>query len=274
MFNSPDPIAAQFDDGRPCRPKDSDAFLAWASGSRGRCSDPPGPGTSTMRDITHPEKGFTLLEILVAILIFGVVMSSLFISFRSLMFEPEGIQQTLKQEEMARTALDRMTADLQAVHVPLPPVFRPPEINDPPDPHRLVGTVDFAVNREFGRLRFSSLAHLPMRNSGRRGVAQIVYYVQAIEDDTFVLRRADHLPPYPEPEALNQDPVLCENVHSLSFRFMDETGESQETWNSDDEAFDHATPAAVAIRLELGEAENPDVFETEVLLPVRRGNSG
>lgn len=220
------------------------------------------------------DEGFTLLEILVAILIFGVVMSSLFISFRSLMFEPDGIQQTLSREEMARTALDRMAADLQAVHVPLPPAYRPPEINDPPDPHRLVGTVDFALNRAFGRLRFSSLAHLPMRNTGRRGIAQIVYYVQAAEDDTFVLRRADDLAPYPDPEALNQDPVLCENVYSLSFRFMDETGESRESWNSDAEEFDHASPVAVAIRLELGEAENPDVFETEVLLPVRRAKSG
>jgi general secretion pathway protein J len=175
---------------------------------------------------------------------------------------------------MARTALDRMAVDLQAVHVSLPPAYRPPEIDDPPDPHRLVGAVDFALNRAFGRLRFSSLAHLPMRNTGRRGIAQIVYYLQAAEDDTFVLRRADDLAPYPDPEALNQDPVLCENVYSLSFRFMDETGESRESWNSDAEEFDHASPAAVAIRLELGEAENPDVFETEVLLPVRRAKSG
>ncbi len=222
----------------------------------------------------YGKAGFTLLEVLVAILIFGVVMTSLFISFRSLMFEPEGIKQTLSREEIARSALDRMISDLYAIHVSLPPLYRPPETNDPPHPHRLVGQIDFAVRQEFSRLRFSSLAHLPMRNTQREGIAQIVYYIQAEADETYVLRRADHLEPYPLSSELENDPVLCEGIRSLTFRFVDEEGDVYEIWNSDAKEFDHAMPSSIRVRLELEGEETPFVFETQVRLPLQRRMKG
>lgn len=223
-----------------------------------------------MQNNANLNQGFTLLEVLVAILIFGIVMTSLFVSFRSLMFEPDGIKQTLSREEIARSALDRMISDLHSIYVALPPLYRPPETNDPPHPHRLVGQVDFAVRQEFSRLRFSSLAHLPMQNTRRQGIAQIVYYVQALEDETYVLRRADHLEPYPPLSELDNDPILCEGVQSLTFQFVDEEGDVHEVWNSDAEEFDRAMPSSIMVRLELKGEENPSIFETQVRLPLQR----
>ncbi|MGD8369029.1 MAG: prepilin-type N-terminal cleavage/methylation domain-containing protein [Desulfobacterales bacterium] len=219
-------------------------------------------------------KGFTLLEILVALLIFGVVMSSLFLSFRSILFDPQGLERRFAGQEMARNALDRIVADLQSISVALPPRYRPPEGNVPPDPQRLEAGTEMIANQEFSRLRFASLAHLPMRNRPERGIAQIVYYVQAEENDTFVLRRSDQLEPYPATAEVADDPILCSGIRSLAFRFISEDGDSFDTWNSETERFGYRLPASVAVRIELaGEGPSP-VFETQVRLPVQREISG
>jgi general secretion pathway protein J len=222
------------------------------------------------------DQGFTLLEILVAILIFAVVMSSLFVSFHSLMFEPAGIQQQFSRVEMGRSALDRIVSDLQAVYAAQPPQYRRPENGSPPDPYRLEAEADRVGNRQFSRLQFASLAHLPMRNRAQKGVARIVYYVQAQGDEDFVLRRADDLEPYPSLADSREDPVLCNHVRSLTFRFFNGEGDGFETWNSEEERFDYQLPASVAVRIELAaETEGrPEVFQTRVSLPVQRQKRG
>jgi general secretion pathway protein J len=214
--------------------------------------------------------GFTLLEILVALLIFAVVMSSLFLSFRSILFDPEGLTRHFSSQEMSRNALDRIASDLQTIYVSLPPQYRLPEGNNPPDPYRLEARTDVVGNREFSRLRFASLAHLPMRNRPQKGIAQIVYYVQAEENNTFVLRRADHLAPYPAPAGVVDDPILCSGIRSLTFRFIDADGEAFDTWNSEEDRFGYRLPASIAVRIELAEKGPAAVLETQVHLPVQR----
>ncbi len=219
-------------------------------------------------------KGFTLLEILVALLIFSVVMSSLFLSFRSILFDPEGLTRHFSRQEMTRNALDRIASDLQAIYVSMPPRYRPPEGNNPLDPYRLEAGTDVIGNREFSRLRFASLAHLPMRNRPQKGIAQIVYYVQAADDDTFVLRRADHLEPYPAPDGVDDDPILCSGIRSLTLRFFDKDGEAFDTWNSEEDRSDYRLPSSIAVRIELAEEGPAAVLETQVHLPVQREIKG
>jgi general secretion pathway protein J len=218
---------------------------------------------------TGGKDGFTLLEILVAILIFAVVMGSLFLSLRSILFEPAGLEQRFNRQEMARNALDRIVSDLQSIYVALPPQYRPPQGGDPPDPYRLEAGTDLIGNQEFSRLRFASFAHLPMRNRPQTGIAQIVYYIQAEENDTRALRRADQLEPYPEPSAVGDDPILCSGIRSLTLRFIDEEGDAFDTWDSEDEQFEYRLPSSISVRIELEQGPFA-IFETQVRLPVQR----
>ena len=72
------------------------------------------------------------------------------------------------------------------------------------------------------------------------------------------------------------DAVLCEDVKSLAFTYIDHEGNELDTWNSDQDDVNHATPKEVRIQLEIGSDNANDrvKFETSVRLPVVRAESG
>jgi general secretion pathway protein J len=220
-----------------------------------------------------PESGFTLLEILIAISIFAVVVTTVFGSFHGVFGQVGILQESMDSYEMAKNCLDRMMTDLQAIHVAQPPAYSLPENDTAPDPYRIVGKTEEAGGSSFGHLRFASLAHVPLERHKRSGIAEIVYHVTAEPDGSFMLRRSDRLDPAgaDEPESAANDPILCEGLRSVAFTFINTEGDLQESWDSDSDAFDYQTPQAVRIRLVLGMAETPYVFETAVVLPQFRG---
>jgi general secretion pathway protein J len=171
---------------------------------------------------------------------------------------------------MAKNCLTRITLDLQGLFVLQPPLYKKREFNDPPDLYRFVGGNSEAGGTGFANLRFTSSAHIPLDNVGRTGIAEIVYYVHAKNDGRLVLKRADHLYPYPPFEEQSGDPVLCQDVKSLAFKYYNAEGEEIETWDSDSEQSDYATPTAVGIQLEIGSESKTYAFETTVHLAVVR----
>ncbi len=214
--------------------------------------------------------GFTLLEIMVAIFIFAVVITTIFGSFRVVFSSADVVGSDVAVFETARSCLDRMAADLTGLYVTLYPRYAKPEFDDPPDLYRVVGDTTDVAGDSFGRLRFPSLAHLPINGDTRQGVSRIVYYVHRRWDDTLVLRRADDLFPFPEFEERSDDPVLCDNLLGLEFGYLDAEGEMSDRWDSDTEDNAYATPRAVEIRLTMGEPSRPTIFMTRVPLHVYR----
>ncbi len=227
-----------------------------------------------LRITRNPAAGFTLLEIIVAFFIFAIIVTTLFGSYRSVFSEVDRMDEVNSLYETARNCLERMAEDLQSLHLTLPPVYRPPDMNDPPDPYRFKCETVTAGGGEFPRLRFTSLAHLPLENSSAGGIAEITYYVQPDENELFVLRRADKLYPYRSFAENSRDPILCRNLKSLAFVFFDAEGREFENWDSDAKDFDLATPRAVAIRLVVGDHRETLALETAVELPVVRNKSG
>lgn len=231
------------------------------------------PGTRNKEPasgIRHPECGFTLLEILIAIFIFSVIVATIFGSYNSVFTGAEAINQDATSYETARTCLNRMILDLESIHVSLPPQYSPPDFNGPPDPYRIVGSIDNVQTVSFPKLRFTSSAHVSFGGRTESHIAEIVYYVQATDNDHYLLRRADNLYPYEEFEENANDPVLCENLKSLTFNYYDGEGTEYDTWDSDAEDFGYATPAAIGITLELTSGMDSLWFKTMVTLPVYR----
>jgi general secretion pathway protein J len=220
--------------------------------------------------IKHPAPGFTLLEILIAIFIFAIIITTVFASYRIVFSNTDIINKEITSYEMARNCLNRMTMDLQSVHVFLVPGYTPPDFDDPPDPYRIVGETTDIKGSSFPWLRFTSLAHLPFRKNKHGGIVEIVYYVQGTDDAGFVLKRADNSYPFQDFEEKASDPVLCENVKALTIEYLDQEGEEYDVWDSDDETYEYATPKAVKIKLELETGSEPLLFETMVTLPVIR----
>ncbi len=220
--------------------------------------------------IQYSKSGFTLMEILLAFLILSVVVTTILGSFNAVFSTTDTLESSAKYYDMAKNCLNRMKIDLEGLYVIQPPFYKKPDFDDPPDDYRFVGTNAEAGGTGFAQLRFTSRAHIPFEADNRRGIAEIIYYVQARSDGEMVLKRSDHLYPYPPFEEKGSDPVLCRYVKSLSFKYFDAEGEESDTWHSDEEDYDHATPTAVNILLEIGDESEAVAFETTVKLVVHR----
>jgi general secretion pathway protein J len=214
--------------------------------------------------------GFTLLEIMVAIFIFAVVITTVFGSFRAVFSSTDAVSSDVAIFESARICLGRMATDLENLIVSDYPRYRKPAFNDPPDPYRLVGDTTDVAGSSFGRLRFASLAHLSFNRDPRQGVCRIAYYVDQRDDESIVLRRADHLYPFPDFEESEDDPILCDNLLALEFEYLNADDEMNDRWDSESDDTDYATPRLVEIRLTVGTPSRPKLFTTRVSLHVYR----
>jgi general secretion pathway protein J len=215
--------------------------------------------------------GFTLMEILVAIVIFSILFTVLFGSFRFLATSSDDLGRGALQFEMGQQCLSRITGDLESAYVSIPPVYRQPEKREgEEDPYRITGTIEDVGGNPFSQIRFTSLAHFSFSGSQTAGVAEIVYYVSRYHDDGNVLRRSDTLYPYEEFEEKSSDPIVCKNVQGFSITYYDEEGEESEEWDSESSETDYSTPRSIQLLLRVGDESSPLVFTTRVHLPSHR----
>ena len=218
--------------------------------------------------------GFTLMEVLVAITILAIVVTTVLASFNSMFSTTEVLDESADLYAMAKNCMNRMVLDLESIHIAQRPIYKPPELDQPPDPYRIVATTKDIGGMGFAEIRFASRAHVGLEKSPREGIAEILYYVQSRDDGHLALKRADNLYPYPDFEESGSDPVLSKYVKSLAFKFYDQEGLEYDVWDSDSDEFGYATPKAIAIRLELVNKSATQTFETRVLLPLLRKKTG
>ena len=228
--------------------------------------------------ISGKNTGFTLLEILIAIFIFAVVMSTIFGTFNAVISRTDAIKNGMGGYEMARTCLNRIASDLNAIYIEQKPLYHPPDFDDPPDPYRFIGEETFAGNKSFSQLRFTSSEHLSMTRNNENGIAEIVYYVkeQGYPESEFVLKRSDVVYPYDEDyefEEKVRDPVLCENIEEFSILYFDKEENEYEKWDSDSDFLKYSSPYAIKIRLKIKNNESSFTFDTKIALPVYREKS-
>lgn len=210
------------------------------------------------------------MEILVAIFIFALLITTIFGSFRVVFSSADAVCSDVAVFASARTCLGRMDTDLTSLVVSDYPRYAKPEFNDPEDLYRLVGDTTDLAGSSFGRLQFASLAHLPINRDSRQGVCRIVYYADQVEDESLVLRRADQIFPVPEFEESEDDPILCDNLVALELAYVDAEGASDDRWDSESADNDYATPRAIEVRLTVGQPDRPMTFSTRIPLHVYR----
>ena len=215
--------------------------------------------------------GFTMIEILIAIFIFSIVISTVFGSFRAVFFNTDKLNKAMKFYEMAGNSMAQISNDLQSFHTSIPPFYKKPDIDDEPDAYRFVGDdSDVGIDEE-SKVRFTSLNHLSFRGDQRQGISEIIYYLFYEKGDKIVLKRSDHLYPYPEKfEPSSKDPTLCEDVKAFKLTYLNQDEDEEDRWDSEDDSFKYATPRAVKIRLEVGDNDYSVKLETTVALPIFR----
>jgi len=229
---------------------------------------------SSIKDRASAPTGFTLVELMVAIVILGVVVTTVLASFNMVFSSADTLEATAVAFDMGQTSVGRIVADLENLFVLERPLYKPPAIDGPPDLYRFQAELDNVGGIKIAKIRFTSRAHVPLNGPAREGIAEIVYYLQPMPGGGLRLKRADHLFPYPRFEERSADPVLCENVKTLAFDFVDASGNVTDSWDSESPRFDYATPEMVAVRLELSDGRESHVFQTAVKLPAVRRKAG
>ena len=216
--------------------------------------------------------GFTLIEILVALAIVGIVMLTAFGALSAVNRTTATIERRLDAVARARAGLFRLVSDLEALHVTASADYRVPGIGDDPDPYRVFCGNSPDDPPDFQRLAFAARAHLPLSAGpspvSTSGLARITYFVRRLEDG-YALVRADVPDLLASMSGTVPSAVVCERVKSLHFRLVDSQGTAQENWDSDDGHWGWATPRAIQIRLEVKDGDGAMRFET--LVPIRVG---
>ena len=220
-----------------------------------------------------PASGFTLVEILLAITVFGLVSGLIFGAYTKTLDNIEHTDRSIHGYSQAKTCLERMTADLKAIRVTGLAAYKPPETSfSDNDPWRVEGT-EREGGSDFPRLSFASLAHVDLSGDGREGTASITYYVtkEAEGRTGWVLRRKDAFMAELFGEGSGADPILCDNVKALKFIYYNAEGDESTSWDSDSDTSSFTTPRSVGVILDIVGPNGPDGapvrFTTTIDLP-------
>jgi general secretion pathway protein J len=228
-------------------------------------------------DITgnNTQSGFTLVEILLAMTIFAFVITTLFVTFNTLISGVGTMKAKMEDHKSAQIAMNRIRKDLMALCLTHDPAYVLPDIDreSKPDKFRFVAGNTYLKQSGFSHLRFASFEHLAFNPKDTNRIGIINYYVSESDNGDIVLKRSDTGAVfYQENEPVNpaKDPVLCERVLSFKLEFIDQKGIVKENWDSDSSDFGYGTPITVRIKLELGDEQGSTHFETSIFLPIIR----
>jgi len=214
-------------------------------------------------------RGFTLLEILVAIFIFGTVLATIYAAYGSTFRLIGATREQAEIYQMARVAMERISEDLAAA---IPPESPEPEATA--GEAALVGIDDVADGMAADTLRFRSRAHVAFVGAlGAGGPAVIRYTVEpATEGGGLVLYRQDTPGPAGEEGEGGRGYALCDRLCGVNFTYYAEGGEEYDNWNTADASAQGRLPARVAVELLflVGSGDTrPIKFRTAVVLPTR-----
>jgi general secretion pathway protein J len=210
------------------------------------------------------QEGFTLIEILLAVFIMGLVLSTVWAAYSGTMTLVKEMEYENKVYGMARAAMDRIIRDLSSVQ-PVAGAFN------------LQARKEFIGIHEFHSLFFSSAGHLAFTENEIDGAsARIGYFVE--EDSgggSFTLRRSDLQDMKASLEkSRSQSFIICRNVESLILKFYDVSGREYDYWDSSSTTNEQQNKAPSAIKIELNMAnfydkEKPYKFMTKIYLPAK-----
>jgi len=220
--------------------------------------------------------GFTLVEVLVAMIIFSGLMLTLFSSFNAFTASSQMIEQYEERTRELGPGLDTLISDLEQTFVLQPPQFMDPDTDDAKNQKKFQFSAgqDQIEGETFSHLSFTSLSPVQFHNPPglATGITRLAYYVYAHEDrldlhrsdrPVFLLDERD----LPTPCA---DPVLFRDILGFELTFFDHEGDEHDHWDSRDEDFDFGLPALLIITITLGGKTGEREIKTQVSLPVQR----
>ncbi|KGO33504.1 hypothetical protein JT06_14090 [Desulfobulbus sp. Tol-SR] len=206
-----------------------------------------------------------------AIFIFAIVISSVYGAYRSTFRVTDSTESVVEFSNMARIALERITGDLESVHLG--------------NGGSLQGERNEGATGRSDRLTFTSAAHLVFSRTERAAGYAMIRYATEVDEESGLLQlyRIDvPVRPGVGPEIDEEKGfLLCDSLAEIQYSYVDTEGNEHEEWDSGERGMveEDGTRTGnfpVMIRLTLRFAKSADteentVFTTAVALPLPHG---
>jgi type II secretion system protein J len=213
--------------------------------------------------------GFTLLEILIAIAILALVVSSLYGAYSGTMETTEMVESARDVDQAGRLALMQMVDDFSSLY------YRKAEGENEDSPFRFQGGVD--GESEGGTVvEFASAAHLGFDGSfPNLRINKVSYVLEKQADSKRYYRLVRMELPFVDLSGEREETSveLADTVESLTVTYLNEDGETLSQWDSKAQETEGFLPRLVRIRLQLA-GEKSRVFTATVALPVWEEEEG
>lgn len=220
---------------------------------------------------TERERGFTLVELLIAIFIFAIVISSVYGSYRATFHVVHGSEYQLNIANSARVVVERLSEDLASL------------VTGPGG--KFLGVSHKYSDALGDSLSFVSATHLVLRKTDTHSGYALVQYLPELDLDTGLLNlyRSDvALLPGVETDLDDvQKHLICRGLQEFRFTYLDQDGNETEDWEVEDVGVPSGAateetlfPTLVSVELKFAESVGSDkntVFKTAFALPKQWG---
>ncbi len=213
------------------------------------------------------KQGFTILELLLAIFIFGVVVSVVYGSYSATFRVVNSTEKRMATATKAQTVLVRISEDLASLVQG--------------DGRLFTGEQDGDEGARADSLSFITAAHIGLtKRDNLAGYAVINYSAEEDEDSGLLQLYRSDMPLLPGGEENDVEAVkylLCDGLKEVKFAYFDDDAVESEEWQSGETEFaggQQSYPVMVKIVLQFAESIESDqgpLFTTSVALPVYDG---
>lgn len=225
----------------------------------------------------HLNRGFTLIEVLAAILLTGMVVGSA-VGFYINLADATGVATERTREVRNATAvLDRVARDLESSFL----LSKPDEV-DPLDHPWIFVAESRHMSAGADHLKFVTRNHRPSRTDDHGSdMGMVSYSLVPTKKDGYTLLRltSSRLPETLDRRFATEDDegalTLANSLRSFSIRFMEDSGNWLDEWDSSQIEKSGAIPRAVHINIAFlpqanaYEEDESEVYSRRLVLPVR-----
>lgn len=216
-------------------------------------------------------RGFSLLEVLVAMMILSIITVTAWYTFDGMVRMKETTEVTEASTNAARVAMQRMSSELRMAF-----------LTRNPSPAGKYQTAFWGEDSgEQDRLTFNTFSHLRLyRDSAEGDATELSYFLERDPDvqGQYMLmhREAARIDGQPDDGGITE--VLARGVKSLSLKYYDDDDQKEawvDSWDSTSLEQTLRLPRAVSITLVLLDLEGGEhAYSTTVLLPLSRTRGG
>lgn len=207
-------------------------------------------------------RGFTLVEILIAIFILSLVMATVYVSFTGTLKNSRQMEEEGDIYKMARVSMDRLIKDLSS-------------LQKSSGAFTLNAEKKKLGNHEFHSIAFWSASHLAFgEHENEDRPAMIQYDVRKNGNGGgMFLWRFDVSGTTPDETKISDNGfIICKNIDTFRLTFYDTSGTETDSWSASSAQGQEKGKAPRMIKIELflvnpSDPEKPYKFTTRVFLP-------